>query len=188
MRRTVVIAIALLGLWTWHVELFHVSPRGAIPRPLATVADSARRAVAVDVVLPQVPGGMRRLQSGAGVLLVHYWAPWEHDGAAQATALDSLRHEPGMEEIQIVIVCFDPFPSVARYVGKHQLRLPVLLDHGHQLTQPLPCPSLPYTYVIDRGGSIAVAQGGEVDWLSAATRRALRAVVAGTPRPAEPPS
>ena len=78
----------------------------------------------------------------------------------------------------MVVVCFDPFPSVARYVARARLRLGVMLDHGRTLAQALPCPSLPYTYVLDRDGRIAVAQPGPVDWLGPGTRDALRRVLA----------
>jgi peroxiredoxin len=78
--------------------------------------------------------------------------------------------------VHVAIVCFDPFPSVARFVARQRLRLNVLLDGDHQLRDALPCPSVPYTYVIDRNGRIAVAQAGEVDWWSQQTIEALRSV------------
>jgi hypothetical protein len=63
-----------------------------------------------------------------------------------------------------------------------RLRLPVLLDTRRALADRLPCPSIPYTYVIDRDGRIAVAQAGEVDWLAPATREALESLL-GEPAP-----
>ena len=179
MRKVLVAVLVLLGLVAWRVELFHVSRSGTRPAPLGLIPTTKRVPARVDVVLPQVPMGMRRIESGAGSVLVHYWAPWEHDGRAQAVALDSLRRVPGMEDLEVVLVCFDPFPSVARFVGRNRLRLAVLLDHGHTLARALPCPNLPYTYVLDRDGGIAVAQPGEVDWLADSTRKALRQVLDG---------
>ena len=78
--------------------------------------------------------------------------------------------------MSIMIVCFDPFPSVARFVARRRLGLPVLLDLRGDLRAQLPCPSIPFTYVIDPAGRIAVAQPGRVEWLAAGTRRTLEAI------------
>src|SRR5439155_17433149 len=99
-RKILVACVVLLALWVWRSELFQVTRPAAPPRPLELRPAPARRAVRVLAVLPQIPVGMRRLESGNGVVLVHYWAPWEHDGRAQAAALDSLRREPGLEDLE----------------------------------------------------------------------------------------
>jgi hypothetical protein len=161
----------------YRAQLFTVSRPGDHPRPLALLAAAERRPASLDVVLPQVPVGMAHLSEGGAVLLVHYWAPWERHGARQAALLDSLRREPDLEPLRAVVVCFDPFPSVARFVARQRLRLSVLLDTERRMRRALPCPSVPYTYVLDRQGRIAVAQPGEVDWLAPGSRAALRALI-----------
>ncbi len=170
-------AVAALAFAVWRAELFTVSRPGERPRPLELIAPGLRAQSEFDVTLPAVPVGMERLTPGSGVLVLHYWAPWERHGLLQAQLLDSLRRSEELGGLRVVVVCFDPFPSVARFVGRNRLRLPVLLDGRRQLRGPLPCPSLPYTYVIDAGGRIAVTQPGEVDWLAPDTRRALRALL-----------
>jgi hypothetical protein len=173
--RTAVIA-ALLGtiaLLIWRAELFTVARPGEAPRALALLPPERRAAVALDVALPVVPVGMQRLRSAENVLLIHYWAPWEQHARVQAAHLDSLRRHPDLERVRAVLVCFDPFPSVARYVARQRLRIPVLLDGHRELRAALPCPSIPYTYVIDAAGRIAVAQAGEVNWWDPDTRIAL---------------
>ena len=169
--------IAALSIVVYRAQLFTVSRPGDRPHALAVRAAAERRHASLDVVLPQVPVGMAHLQDGGEVLLVHYWAPWERHGATQAQLLDSLRREPDLEPLRVVVVCFDPFPSVARYVTRHRLRLPVLLDGERHMRAALPCPSVPYTYVLDRRGRIAVAQPGEVDWFAPDSRAALRALI-----------
>jgi hypothetical protein len=167
-----------LGLLAWRLQLVPLSHPGEGPRPLEPRASGSRAPANVDVVLPGVPTGLEPLRSGDRVLLVHYWAPWERHAAAQAALLDSLRRMPGLEALHVVVVCFDPFPSVARYVARHRLRLDVRLDHAHDLRRALPCPGVPFTYVLDRSGGIAVAQGGVVDWLAPRTRAALDSLLA----------
>ena len=177
MRARVVLPLLILiagAMALWRAELFNVAGPGDRPRPLFAAAIPHRASTAVDVVLPVVPAGMQRVQGGGQVLLVHYWAPWQRHSREQAHALDSLRREPDLERLRVVVVCSDPFPSVARYVARQRLRLAVLLDGPGELRRALPCPSIPYTYVIDGRGRIAVAQAGEVDWWSAGTRRTLR--------------
>lgn len=184
--RAALIAAALLttALGVWRAQLFQVSAPGEAPRALAARPPGERPAARFDVMLRAVPVGMRRLAPGDGVLLVHYWAPWERHGATQAALLDSLRRAPGLAGLDVVVVAFDPFPGVARYVARRRLGVPVLLDHGRALRDVLPCPSIPYTYVLDRAGRVAVAQPGEVDWFASGTRRALEALLAEPPAPA----
>jgi len=171
------LAVTVAGLWVWRSQLLVVWP-GEPPRPLAVRPAEDRPLVNLDVALPAVPAGIRRLTSSEGPLLVHYWAPWERHARDQARSLDSLRREPDLVGLRVVMVCFDPFPSVMRYVARQRLRLAVLLDGPGELRRTLPCPSLPYTYLLDRSGRIAAAQPGEVDWWAPGTRAALARVLA----------
>lgn len=183
------VVVTGLALWTWRSELFMVSRPGEKARALALLPDTARRAVTLDVALPAIPIGVRRIQSDGHPVLIHYWAPWEQNSATQAALLDSLRRDPDLEGLAVTIVCFDPFPSVARYVGRHRLALSVLLDGEGHMRRTLPCPSIPYTYVIDAAGRIVIAQPGEVDWWAEGTRAVLREIAreARSPREGTPP-
>ena len=170
----------------WRAELIDVSPPGVAPRPLTATAAASRPSVSLDVILPAVPVGMHHLTSNRHVQLIHYWAPWERHSRAQIAALDSLRREPGLERLQVAVVCFDPFPSVARFVARQRVRLAVLLDGAGELRRALPCPSIPYTYVIDGSGRIAIAQSGEVDWWAPETGATLRRLLAEPEAPRNP--
>ena len=182
LRVALPLLILAVGLGIWRAELFVVRP-GAHPRPLALRPALGRTPVTLDVALPAVPGGIQRLTSVDGPLILAYWAPWELHARDQVRSLDSLRRETDLDGLRIVVVCFDPFPSVTRYVARQRLRLPVLLDGPGELRRSLPCPSLPYTYVIDRAGRVASAQAGEIDWWSPETRAALKRLLA-EPSPA----
>jgi hypothetical protein len=194
--RAAVLLFAVAALVLWRSHLFVVARPGSVPRPLAVIESPRRSAARFDVILPLVPVGAERLSAGGTVLVVHYWAPWERHAARQAATLDSLAH---LEQsafprdgarLRVVIVCFDPFPSLARYVARQRLRLPVLLDSRRELQAALPCPSVPFTYVLDPEGRVAVAQAGEVDWLGSGTRDALCSIAASqkVPAPAAVPS
>jgi len=165
------LALGALGLVLFRAELFTVSRPGEGPRPLerATAASGASFAV----MLPQVPVGVTPVASGREAWLLHYWAPWERHGRAQALALDSLVRTLPTDSIRVAIVCFDPFPSVARFVARLRLVVPVLLDLRRELQAALPCPSIPYTWLIDARGNVLVSQPGEVDWDAPATRALL---------------
>ena len=186
--RTWVVAILLATVaWVvWRSQLWTVSRPGAAPAPLIVREPAARSPIALDTTLPSVPVGMEHLASGRSVLLIHYWAPWEHASRAQAAMLDSLHQLPEMQGLRVVVVCFDPFPSVARFVARQRLRLSVLIDGHGTLRAALPCPSIPYTYVLDASGRVAVAQPGEVDWLAAETRAVLQTLMREAEVPPSP--
>jgi hypothetical protein len=180
--RAALLLIAVAAFTLWRSQLFLVTRPGDQPRPLRVIAAASRKPARFDVILPVVPVGAAHLAPGGAVLIVHYWAPWQRHAASQAAALDSLSHldaltaPPNGAALRVAVVCFDPFPSLARYVARQRLRLPVLLDARRALAGTLPCPSVPFTYVIDAAGRIAVAQAGEEDWLGAETRASIIAI------------
>jgi len=169
------VAIAWIA---WRSQLWTVARPGDGPVALRLRTRDSRTPIRIDATLPVVPVGMERVESGRGVLLIHYWAPWEHAGRVQVALLDSLRQLPEVSGLRVVVVCFDPFPSVARFVARQRLRLSVLIDGRGLLRRTLPCPSVPYTYVVDGAGRLAISQPGEVDWLARGTREALQSLLA----------
>ena len=172
------LVLGAIGLFWWRAELFTVAKPGEAPRALARSGPPVAPH-AFDVSLPLVPVGVARLTPGDRPLLVHYWAPWERHGRAQVVSLDSLvRTLPG-DGVRVAVVCFDPFPSVARYVARLRLRVPVMLDLKRDLQAVLPCPSVPYTWLLDARGRVVAAQPGEVAWLAPATRALLESVGEG---------
>ena len=178
-HHVVIPAIALLllagGAFLWRSQLVGLAPGAA--RPLAIAAAGSRPPQPCEVVLPAAPVGMIPIRSGETPLLIHYWAPWEHHGRAQAAGLDSLARTLRHTDLRVVLVSFDPFPSVARFAARQRLRLRVLLDGPGELRKQVPCPRLPHTVLIDRAGRAAAIQSGEIDWLSPATREALEGVI-----------
>jgi hypothetical protein len=171
------LVLGAIGLFWWRAELFTVAKPGDAPRALARSGPPGTLH-AFDVSLPLVPVGVARLTPGGRPLLVHYWAPWERHGRAQVLTLDSLvRTLPG--DVRVAVVCFDPFPSVARYVARLRLEVPVMLDLRRDLQAALPCPSVPYTWLLDARGRVVAAQAGEVEWLAPATRALLQSVGEG---------
>jgi hypothetical protein len=185
MRSPTAIALALLlaiAFLVWRDELWSVQAPGRHAVALALLPEELREPVAFDVVLPAIPTGLVRVRASDGPTLVHYWAPWEQDGRAQSHLLDSLAHTAEFESLRVVLVCFDPFPSVARYVGRTGLHLPVMLDGEHRLSHVLPCPSIPTTYVLDRDGRVIARQSGTVDWWAPGTLETLRRAMQ-TPAP-----
>lgn len=190
MRRTHLVAVAVLIVLAaaiWQSKLWTVARPGDRPRPLSVRERDARPLVSLDVVVPSVPVGSQHVVSGTGVTIVHYWAPWERNSRLQAVELDSLRRLPEMTGLRVLVVSSDPFPSVTRFVARERLRLNVLIDGRGDLRRALPCPSIPYTYVLDGGGRIAIAQAGEVEWLARATRDGLVALLRESDAERSPP-
>ena len=174
------LVLGAIGLLWWRAELFTVAKPGDAPRALARAGPAGEypsaTLTAFDVSLPLVPVGVARHPPGGRPLLVHYWAPWERHGRAHVLALDSLARTLPANGVRVDVVCFDPFPSVARYVARLRLHVPVMLDLRRDLQARLPCPSVPYTWLLDARGRVVAAQSGEVEWLAPATRALLLSV------------
>ena len=162
------LVLGMLGLVLWRAELFTVARPGDRALPLARVASDLLPAF--DVSMPLVPIGVARLTPGTGALLVHYWAPWERHSRVQITALDSLVRTLPQGSVRVAVVCFDPFPSVARYAARLHLGVPIMLDLRRAMQAALPCPSIPYTWLLDARGRVVARQAGEVEWLAPETR------------------
>lgn len=167
----ILMVLGLLGLVLWRAELFTVAKPGDAPRPLLRSRHVAPPTFAVS--LPVVPIGIAQLAPGGQPLLVHYWAPWERHSRTQITALDSLMRTLPEGTVRLAVVTFDPFPSVARYIGRLRVSVPVMLDLRRDLQAALPCPSIPYTWLLDTRGHVLVSQAGEIDWLAPETRALL---------------
>ena len=185
--RIALLLVLITALVLWKSQLFLVARPGDRALPLSTVPKGQRQVARFDALLPLVPIGEMKLDSGGSPLVVEYWAPWLKHAAQQATDLDSLLRLASASgtPLRAALVCFDPFPSVTRYVARMRLRVPVVLDHERVLARVLPCPSMPYTYVIDRSARVAVAQAGEVGWLAPETRALLDSIVAEPAAPAD---
>lgn len=165
------LVLGVLGLLVWRAELFTVSRPGEQARPLVRAPRQESKRFTAS--LPVVPVGVARLEPGGTPLLVHYWAPWERHSRAQVLALDTLVASLPEGTVRVAVVCFDPFPSVARFVARARVTSPVLLDLRRELQAQLPCPSIPYTWLIATDGRVLVSQPGEVDWAAPATRTLL---------------
>jgi hypothetical protein len=180
------LVVAALAALAWRSQLVPVVHRPGPPQPLALAVAGERDPVRFDAVLPVAPVGERRVTPRGRPLIVHYWAPWERNGRAQIRLLDSLARAPGLEELDVVVVCSDPYPSVARFVARQRVRVTVVLDGRGDLKAQLPCPSVPYTWLLDRRGRVAARLAGEVDWFAPATRAALDSLLAEPEAEPEP--
>lgn len=170
------LAVAAAAGLAWRSQLVPVERRPHPPAPLAL--GDTRETVRFDAVLPVVPVGERRVTPRGRPLLVHYWAPWERNGRAQIKLLDSLAREPALAGLDVVVVCSDPYPSVARFVARQRVKLTVVLDGRGDLKRQLPCPNVPFTWLLDRSGRVAGRLAGEVDWFAAGTRATLDSLLA----------
>src|SRR5207249_2277656 len=132
------LTLGVLGLVLWRAELFTVSRPGDRPLPLVRIPPEPL--AAFDVSLPVVLIGVEQLKPGTQPLLIHYWAPWERNSRAQLQSLDSLVLTLPRGSVRVAVVCFDPFPSVARYVVRLRVTVQVMLDLRRSVQAALPCP------------------------------------------------
>jgi thiol-disulfide isomerase/thioredoxin len=106
------------------------------------------------------PGGASGTGSAtsAGVVLVHFWAPWCVSCHENVPELSRLQREYGARGLRVVGMAREPPADVSAFARRNPLVFPVASDAGGALFAGLGVRSLPYAVLVDRNG-IIVWQG-----------------------------
>ena len=169
----------MAALATWAVSCAHTPdssapelPPASPSRLLGVPAPSFRR--------PTVQGAGFDTQSTAGrVLLLDFFASYCQPCRRSLPALQALhrRQRPPDSDLVIVGVSLDESPGAAlALVERFALTFPVVHDTGNVLAGRFRVSELPATFIIDRGGRVVWAGGG--DQPEGAAERAALAVLA----------
>jgi len=176
MRRVVWIVVAagalLLALdFRARLQPVYHGPPGSKP---LVIEGTPGPALAFSIPVASLQSGLVTLAPPPEGLVIHYWATWNRESAAEIAALDSLVRS-GQCPAQVVAVTADPMPSVARYARRRHITLAILLDPGRALEPVAPLKAIPSTYVFDSHGRLLVYREGPVDWWAPRTLETLRA-------------
>jgi thiol-disulfide isomerase/thioredoxin len=121
---------------------------------------------AVALSEPALSGGTVALSSYAGkVVLVDFWATWCAPCVEELPDLVALRGKLAPKGFEILGVSMDDDadPTVRRFLRKHPIPYPILLNGGERPPDGWDVPGLPTAYLIGRDGTVLKRWFGEKD-------------------------
>ena len=140
---------------------------------------SAGDAAAPNVEMRGAKGVRVRLADFRGkVVLVKLWASWCPDCQAAFPKLDALYREYRARGVEVIAVSVDERQKDAEAfleTRPHELR--VMFDPNAKVLKAFGAPGVPYSYVIDRRGTIRFSHEGYDETTEASYRRELDALL-----------
>jgi thiol-disulfide isomerase/thioredoxin len=100
-------------------------------------------------------------QTRGSVTLVDFWASWCAPCKASFPAYSRLQAEYAVRGLVIVAVSVDDSPAAyAAFVARYKPLFPTLHDSQHKLVALVQVPTMPTSYLIDRGGKVRFMHAG----------------------------
>ena len=118
------------------------------------------------------------------VVVLNFWASWCTPCRKELPRLDELHASIAGRGGRVLAISIDlEARNAGRFAKSHHLSLPVYHDGPDGLARKLDLPHVPYTIVLDRDGSVALATGGAdsrtLETIAATARRLLASAPAG---------
>jgi thiol-disulfide isomerase/thioredoxin len=99
------------------------------------------------------------------VVLINFWATWCEPCRDEMPALERLREKLKGRSFELVTVNFgESNATVARFLTKLNVSVPVLLDPTKDAADAWRVRGLPMTFLVDAGGNTRYWSFGEQDW------------------------
>lgn len=130
--------------------------------------------------LQKLDGGSVNLADLRGkVVMVHFWATWCPPCVEELPLLDRLRNSPLGRDFEMLAISVDEggAGSVAPFIQKNKLTLPVFLDPGGEVARSYGTNKFPETYIVDRQGVVRAKAIGPWDWNDPANIQVLRNII-----------
>ncbi|HEX9022099.1 MAG TPA: TlpA disulfide reductase family protein [Nitrospirota bacterium] len=133
--------------------------------------------------LPGRDGRMVSLSDFRGkVVLVHFWATWCPSCVEELPILDKLYREPSLKNLVLLAVSVDEdgADSVAPFMLRNKLSMPVLFDPGGAIAKFYGTYKLPETYIVDQQGVVRYKAIGPKDWTDPRNIKILQDMLGAT--------
>lgn len=155
----------LVTVWLLHAASSHAAD------PLAGfgVIVPEKTATAPAFTLTTLEGGKVSLADYRGkVVFINFWATWCAPCREEMPSMQMLWERYGERDFVLLAVNTDSsnHKTITRFVDKHKLTYPILLDHGEEVRDAYKVIGLPVTYLIGRDGTIAGRIIAARDWSS----------------------
>lgn len=116
-------------------------------------------------------------------VLLNFWASWCEPCRSEMPTLQTLAELYGPERLAVLALNFKEAPAtVARFVQRTGLRLPVLLDRDGAIARACAVKVFPTTLLIAPDGRARQRLRGELDWTGAEAERLVQALLASPNR------
>jgi thiol-disulfide isomerase/thioredoxin len=134
--------------------------------------------------LKRLDGQAFDLESLRGrVVLINFWATWCEPCRDEMPSLVRLQSKLKGRPFELLAVNYgESEPTVARFLERHRLALPVLLDPEKRVADRWGAKGLPMTFLVGADGRIRFWVFGEQDWSEGDAFRRVEAAVAEAQR------
>ena len=117
------------------------------------------------------------------VVLINFWATWCEPCRDEMPALARLREKLKGRAFELVTVNFgESNATVARFLAKLNVSLPVLLDPWKEAADAWKVRGLPMTFLVDAHGTTRFWSFGEQDWAEGEALKVVEGLLAEAPR------
>jgi peroxiredoxin len=113
------------------------------------------------------------------VVMVHFWATWCPPCVEELPTLDRMYRSLSGKGFELLAVSVDEGgeKTVASFMQRNRLTLPVLLNPGGSVARSYGTFKFPETYLLDRSGIVRYKVIGPADWSLPATVKAIRDMI-----------
>ena len=148
---------ALMGLASMGAVALTPLTSSAKPESGRTISAARMQEALRGHAFKTLDGKPLALRTAEGqIVILNFWASWCAPCRKELPQLDALNTSLAKQGARVIAVSIDAEAGNARrFQEKHGLSLPIAFDGPDGLVRRLDLPSIPFTLVIDRDGSVA---------------------------------
>jgi len=151
-------------------------PSSENPQPEVNQFKSEEGYLAPPFKLRNLKGNLEGLDDHSGkVIVINFWATWCAPCVKEMPSFENLYRRFRSQGLTILAISLDKGDAskVEKFVDKHKLSFPVLLDTDGVAEKLYPSFTIPFTYVIDKQGRVVARVDGAKNWESSETFEAV---------------